>query len=93
MAALTGLGAPLLAAAAAAPDLGIKALAFDIYGTCTDYWTDFMRQGAVLNAAKGLSIDWAALLIQMGGAFPPSLMQLLKKERVAEHFVVAARKP
>ncbi|WP_342738027.1 haloacid dehalogenase type II [Bradyrhizobium sp. B117] len=40
---------------------GIKAIAFDVQGTCVDFFQPLLRAGAAINAAKGLDIDWAAL--------------------------------
>ena len=40
---------------------GIKAIAFDVQGTCVDFYQPLMRAGAALNAAKRLDIDWAIL--------------------------------
>lgn len=40
---------------------GIKAITFDVQGTCVDFYQPLMRAGAAINAAKGLDIDWAAL--------------------------------
>ena len=39
----------------------IRALAFDLQGTAVNFYTPVMRMGEILNRAKGLSIDWAAL--------------------------------
>ncbi len=40
---------------------GIKAIAFDVQGTCVDFYQPLMRAGAAINAAKGLDVDWAVL--------------------------------
>ncbi|WP_025038297.1 HAD-IA family hydrolase [Bradyrhizobium sp. DOA9] len=37
----------------------IKAIAFDVQGTCVDFYQPVLRAGAELNRAKGLSIAWA----------------------------------
>jgi 2-haloacid dehalogenase len=39
----------------------IRALTFDVQGTAVDFYTPVLRMGAAVNAAKGLSIDWAAM--------------------------------
>ncbi|MGX4773978.1 haloacid dehalogenase type II [Bradyrhizobium guangdongense] len=39
----------------------IRAIAFDVQGTCVDFYQPVMRAGAAINAAKGLEIDWAGL--------------------------------
>jgi len=38
----------------------IKALAFDVIGTVVDYRSTILREGAELNRAKGLNVDWPA---------------------------------
>ncbi len=38
-------------------------LAFDVQGTAVDFHAPLMRMGAAVNAAKQLSIDWAAFAI------------------------------
>lgn len=81
MAAFAGFSAPASAGAPAKIELGIKALTFDIYGTCTNYWEAFVREGMALNLEKNLHINWADIFTQMGGPFPPTLVQLLKKQR------------
>ncbi|WP_316206718.1 MULTISPECIES: haloacid dehalogenase type II [unclassified Bradyrhizobium] len=40
---------------------GIRALAFDVQGTCVDFYQPILRLGHAVNRAKGLDIDWAAL--------------------------------
>jgi 2-haloacid dehalogenase len=39
----------------------IRALAFDVQGTCVDFYQPILRAGAAINRAKGLDVDWAAL--------------------------------
>jgi 2-haloacid dehalogenase len=39
----------------------IRAITFDVQGTCVDFYRPILRAGAAINAAKGLDIDWAAL--------------------------------
>lgn len=36
----------------------VKAIAFDVQGTCVDFYQPILRAGAELNRAKGLSIAW-----------------------------------
>lgn len=43
-------------------DLGaVRALTFDVQGTCTDFCGPMQRMGAEVNARKGLALDWGAL--------------------------------
>jgi 2-haloacid dehalogenase len=37
----------------------VKALIFDVYGTCVDVWGSVVRQGEIIGRRRGLSIDWA----------------------------------
>ena len=47
--------------AQAASLAGIRALTFDVQGTCADFCGPLLRMGAEVNRAKGLEIDWGAL--------------------------------
>lgn len=45
-----------------ASDLGsVRALTFDVQGTCTDFCGPLQRMGKEANRRKGLSLDWGAL--------------------------------
>ena len=45
-----------------AGDLGsVRALTFDVQGTCTDFCGPLQRMGEEVNHRKGLSLDWGAL--------------------------------
>ncbi|WP_244123322.1 haloacid dehalogenase type II [Burkholderia gladioli] len=46
---------------------GIKALVFDVYGTCTDYWSSIVEEGRALSKARGLEIDWPAIATEWSG--------------------------
>ncbi len=48
-------------ARAAAGLEGVRALAFDVQGTCVDFYRPILRAGEGVNRAKGLDLDWAAL--------------------------------
>lgn len=69
----------------------IKAITFDVFGTCTDYWTAFTNAGANIDAKGGTSIDWNGVLLSMGGPFPPTFMAVLKKQRPWQSFVSLRR--
>lgn len=69
----------------------IKAITFDVFGTCTDYWTAFTAAGAKIDAKNGTSTDWNGVLLSMGGPFPPSFVAVLKKERPWQSFVSLRR--
>lgn len=42
----------------------LKALAFDVQGTCVDFYGPVMRVGAAANRDKGLAADWPTLLAE-----------------------------
>jgi 2-haloacid dehalogenase len=39
----------------------IKAIAFDIQGTCVDFYQPLMRRGQAVNLAKNINLDWSRL--------------------------------
>jgi len=39
----------------------LAAIAFDVQGTCVDFYQPILRAGAAVNRNKGLSTDWAEL--------------------------------
>ncbi len=39
----------------------VRALTFDVQGTCADFCAPLLRMGAEVNRAKGLEIDWGLL--------------------------------
>ena len=47
----------------------LRALVFDVQGTAVDFFAPVMRMGEAANAAKGLTLDWAALLSQWRGLY------------------------
>lgn len=75
----------------AAANGDIKAIAFDVFGTCTDYWTAFMTAGAKIDAQKESVTDWNKVLLSMGGPFPPSFVAVLKKQRPWQSFASLRR--
>src|SRR5262249_443534 len=42
----------------ASPGNDIRALVFDVFGTCVDWRGSVIREGQRIGAAKGLSVDW-----------------------------------
>jgi hypothetical protein len=43
---------------AASNRLGVKALAFDVFGTAVDWRGSIIREGQEWGRAKGLQVDW-----------------------------------
>jgi len=60
----------------------IKALAFDVQGTCVDFYHPVLRAGAAVNRDKGLTTDWAMLLAEWRELY-----------RVALDAVIAGKRP
>lgn len=69
----------------------IKAITFDVFGTCTDYWTAFTTAGAKIDSERGTTTDWNGVLLSMGGPFPPTFVAVLKKQRPWQSFVSLRR--
>jgi len=61
---------------------GIKALAFDVQGTCVDFYQPCLRAGAAANREKGLTTDWAVQLAEWRELY-----------RVTMDAVIAGRRP
>lgn len=58
----------------------IKALAFDVFGTVVDYRSTIIREGARLNAAKGLAVDWARFADAWRGQYRPNMDRVMRGE-------------
>jgi 2-haloacid dehalogenase len=65
---------------------GIKALVFDVYGTCTDYWGTIVSEGKSINLRKGTDIDWGEIATDWHGLFPPGFEAVLKGQRPWQSF-------
>lgn len=61
---------------------GIRALAFDVQGTCVDFYQPILRTGKAVNRLKGLDLDWAVLSADWRDLY-----------RVALDDVIAGRRP
>jgi 2-haloacid dehalogenase len=51
----------------------VKALTFDVFGTVVDWRGSIIREGARLNEAKGLSVDWAQFADAWRAEYGPSM--------------------
>jgi 2-haloacid dehalogenase len=58
----------------------VRALVFDVFGTVVDYRSTIIREGQQLNAARGLSVDWAAFSDTWRGRYAPSMDRVRKGE-------------
>lgn len=61
--------------------LGIRALVFDVYGTCTDYWSTILAKGEAFNRAHGSAIDWASVATDWYGLFPNTFKEVVSGAR------------
>jgi 2-haloacid dehalogenase len=59
----------------------IKALVFDVIGTCTDHWGTNVHEGQVINRKKSLNIDWGAIATAWHGLYPPGFAEILSGRR------------
>jgi 2-haloacid dehalogenase len=57
---------------------GVKALAFDVFGTVVDYRTTIVREGERLSEAKGLEVDWATFADAWRGGYRPSMERVMR---------------
>jgi 2-haloacid dehalogenase len=73
------LGSP---ARSAERDLsGIKALTFDVYGSCTDYWGTIVRKGNDINRRKGLNLGWDKFVEDWRGLYMPTFEAIIDGKR------------
>lgn len=78
-AAMTTLGRGL---AQVAPALdNIRALAFDVQGTCVDFYQPILRMGEAANRAKDLDADWAGLSTEWRDLYRETLDQVIAGKR------------
>lgn len=60
---------------------GVRALTFDVQGTCADFCQPLLRMGEAVNRVRGLAIDWAALSAAWRGLYRTVLDQIIAGER------------
>jgi 2-haloacid dehalogenase len=59
----------------------IRALAFDVQGTCVDFYHPILRTGEAVNRAKGIAVDWAALSAEWRGLYRVTLDKIIAGQR------------
>ncbi len=59
---------------------GVKALAFDVFGTVVDYRTTIIIEGERLAEDKGIEIDWAAFADAWRGRYRPAMDRVMRGE-------------
>ncbi|MFK0375547.1 haloacid dehalogenase type II [Pandoraea sp. NPDC090278] len=92
-AAATAAYVPTIAAASESPGtpargnapppnrLGVKALVFDVYGTCTDYWSTILDKGKAFNRVNGVDVDWASVAKAWYGLYPDTFREVVSGAR------------
>src|SRR5271165_4252545 len=60
--------------------LGVKALAFDVFGTVVDWRGSIIREGAQWGQAKSLKVDWAKFADQWRAGYFPAMTKVRKGE-------------
>jgi 2-haloacid dehalogenase len=60
---------------------GIRALAFDVFGTVVDWRSTIIREGEELNRARRLGVDWAAFADAWRGRYAPSMDRVRRGEQ------------
>jgi 2-haloacid dehalogenase len=59
----------------------VRAIAFDVQGTCVDFYQPILRMGSELNRTKGLDIDWATLSAEWRDLYRAALDQVIAGQR------------
>ena len=57
---------------------GVKALAFDVFGTVVDWRGSIIREGAEWAAKKGLQVDWATFADRWRAGYGPAMDKVRK---------------
>jgi 2-haloacid dehalogenase len=61
--------------------LGVKTLAFDVFGTVVDWRSAVIRDGEELGRRKDLEVDWAAFADEWRGRYAPSMDRVRRGEK------------
>lgn len=59
---------------------GLRALAFDVFGTVVDWRSTVIREGRALGRAKGLDVDWPAFADAWRDGYGPSMGRVRRGE-------------
>ena len=57
---------------------GVKALAFDVFGTVVDWRGSIVREGAKWGKAKGLNVDWGKFADRWRAGYAPAMDKVRK---------------
>jgi 2-haloacid dehalogenase len=59
----------------------VQAIAFDVQGTCVDFYRPILRMGAAVNRMKDLDLDWAALSAEWRDIYRRTLDSVIEGRR------------
>lgn len=59
----------------------VKAIAFDVQGTCADFYQPLLRAGAALNKRKGLALNWTELSSEWRDLYRVALDEVIGGKR------------
>lgn len=60
---------------------GVRAIAFDVQGTCADFYQPVLRAGEAINRDKGLTIDWAQMAFEWREVYRTTLDEVIAGTR------------
>ncbi|MDE2880745.1 MAG: haloacid dehalogenase type II [Acidobacteriota bacterium] len=60
--------------------MGVRALAFDVFGTVVDWRSTVIREGEALGRARGLRVDWAAFAEAWRDGYHPAMDRVRRGE-------------
>ena len=60
--------------------MGVRALAFDVFGTVVDWRSTLIREGEALGRAKGVQVDWAAFAEAWRDGYRPAIDRVRQGE-------------
>jgi 2-haloacid dehalogenase len=59
----------------------LKAIAFDVQGTCANFYQPVLRAGAAINRSKGLAINWAEVSVEWRNLYRKTLDEVIEGKR------------
>ncbi len=60
--------------------VGVRALAFDVFGTVVDYRSSIILEGLAWNEQKGISVDWSEFADAWRGQYRPNMDRVMSGE-------------
>jgi 2-haloacid dehalogenase len=60
---------------------GLRALLFDVFGTCVDWRSSIVKEGERLNRLRGWRVDWAAFADDWRAMYEPSMAEVREGAR------------